>query len=136
MNYQFYKTLPQEAKMIREKVFVEEQGFNNEFDKQDETCIHLVVFKENKPIGCARMIEENNTVVVGRLAVVKEYRHLHMGSYILKCLEEKAKELGYSQIVLSAQVRASQFYIKNGYQAYGDEYLDEYCPHIHMKKDI
>ena len=34
MNYQFYKTLPQEAKMIREKVFVEEQGFNNEFDKE------------------------------------------------------------------------------------------------------
>ena len=33
MNYQFFNKLPEEAKMIRQKVFVEEQGFQNEFDE-------------------------------------------------------------------------------------------------------
>lgn len=134
MNYQFYKKLPLEAKKIRQEVFVKEQGFKNEFDDIDKNCIHLVVFQEEKAIGCARMICENDSVILGRIAVLKEYRQLHVGSYILQCLENKAKELNYTKIELSAQVRASQFYLKNGYQIYGDEYLDEYCPHVHMEK--
>lgn len=28
------------------------------------------------------------------------------------------------------------FYEKNGFQAYGEEYLDEFCPHIHMEKRL
>ena len=37
MNYKIYDQLPQEAKEIRIKVFMEEQGFKNEFDEYDET---------------------------------------------------------------------------------------------------
>lgn len=33
MNYKIYEQLPQEAKDIRIKVFMEEQGFKDEFDK-------------------------------------------------------------------------------------------------------
>lgn len=136
MKFQFYNSLPQEAKMIREKVFIEEQGFQNEFDDIDFTCLHLVIFQDNQPIGCARMFDDHGKMILGRIAVLKEYRHLHIGSFILQCLEEKAKELRYSSIILSAQVQASHFYLKNGYEAYGEEYLDEHCPHIHMRKDI
>lgn len=136
MKFQFYDNLPQEAKMIREKVFIEEQGFKNEFDDIDLTCLHLVVFQDHQPVGCARMFDNQGEMILGRIAVLKEYRHLHLGSYILQCLEKKAKELKYSKVILSAQVRASHFYLKNGYESYGEEYLDEYCPHIHMRKDI
>lgn len=136
MRFQFYNYLPQEAKMIREKVFVEEQGFENEFDDIDSTCLHLVIFQNHQPVGCARMFDDQGEMILGRIAVLKEYRHLHLGSYILQCLENKAKELKYTRVILSAQVRASHFYLKNDYEAYGEEYLDEYCPHIHMKKDI
>ena len=135
MKYQFTHYLPKEAKMIREKVFMEEQGFEDEFDDIDFTCIHLVVFDDEQPIGCARLIKDNNAVF-GRIAVLKEYRHHHIGSYILQCLEEKAEELGYQYTELSAQVQAIPFYLKNGYEVYGDEYLDEGCPHRHMKKAI
>lgn len=136
MKYQFYNELHEDAKMIRQKVFVEEQGFENEFDDIDHHCLHLVVYKEDKPIGCARMFDENGLMTLGRIAVLKEARHLHIGSYILSVLEEKAQSLGYHEVVLSAQLRASEFYSKNGYSAYGDEYLDEFCPHVHMKKNI
>lgn len=136
MKYQFYNELHEDAKMIRQKVFVEEQGFENEFDDIDHHCLHLVVYKEDKPIGCARMFDENGLMTLGRIAVLKEARHLHIGSYILSVLEEKAQSLGYHEVVLSVQLRASEFYSKNGYSAYGDEYLDEFCPHVHMKKNI
>ena len=44
MNYKIYEQLPQEAKDIRIKVFMEEQGFKDEFDDLDHECKHLVVF--------------------------------------------------------------------------------------------
>ncbi|MCD7809888.1 MAG: GNAT family N-acetyltransferase [Erysipelotrichaceae bacterium] len=136
MTYQFYEQLPQDAQMIREEVFIKEQGFQIEFDDIDHHCLHLVLYKDNKPVGCARMYDENGQMILGRIAVLKTYRHLHLGTQILEILENKAKELGYHSVYLSAQVRASDFYKKNGYIRYGEEYLDEYCPHCHMKKDI
>ena len=82
------------------------------------------------------MFDDHGQMTLGRIAVLKEARHLHIGSFILQTLELKAKELGYHEVVLSAQLRASDFYRKNGYIAYGDEYLDEHCPHVQMKKEI
>lgn len=39
-------------------------------------------------------------------------------------------------IELSAQVRVQPFYAKAGFQAIGETYMDEHCPHIHMEKKI
>ena len=33
----------EQAAAIRQAVFVEEQGFHNEFDETDETCLHCVI---------------------------------------------------------------------------------------------
>ena len=136
MIYKFYNELPKDAIDIREEVFVKEQGFQNEFDDIDHHCLHLVVYKEDKPIGCARMFEEDGKMVLGRIAVLKEYRKQNVGTYIMKQLETKAKELQFNVTALSAQVRASDFYKNLGYVQSGEEYYDEYCPHIHMEKVI
>ncbi|MEG0592673.1 MAG: GNAT family N-acetyltransferase, partial [Coprobacillus sp.] len=110
--------------------------FENEFDDIDHHCLNLVIYEDQKAIGCARMYQKDNSMILGRIAVIKEKRELHLGSYILDLLEQKAIELGYHEVCLSAQVRAKNFYLKNGYIEYGDEYLDEYCPHINMKKRL
>ncbi len=44
--------------------------------------------------------------------------------------------MGYHEVELSAQTQACEFYLKNGYKKYGEEYLDEHCPHIHMRKKV
>lgn len=54
----------------------------------------------------------------------------------MKSLEAQAKRLGAKEIELSAQCRATGFYEERGYAADGDEYLDEFCPHIQMKKKL
>ena len=48
---------------------------------------------------------------------------------------EIKKECGKS-IELSAQVRVKDFYQKLGYCPVGDVYLDEYCEHITMRKEL
>lgn len=124
-----------DAKMIRQLVFVEEQGFENEFDDIDEIAHHLVIYYQEKAIGTGRVFtKDETTMLIGRIATLKQYRKIGLGSLIVAALEKKAKELGYQKVELSAQQRAQGFYEKLGYQIVGDIYYDEWCPHITMVK--
>ena len=76
MMIQFYEKLPEEAHFIRQTVFVEEQGFREEFDTIDNTAVHAVVFADGSPIATGRIFpaEENGAYYLGRLAVLKDFR--------------------------------------------------------------
>lgn len=139
ITHQFSNTLPEDAKYVREEVFVKEQGFHNEFDDIDSRAIHLVLYVGGKTAATARMFLEKegaDAFTVGRVAVLPQYRGLHLGNELLRCLEEKARELGIPKIALSAQCRVRPFYEKYGYTAMGEAYMDEHCPHIHMEKQL
>lgn len=135
--YRKYDYLCEEARKIREEVFVKEQGFKDEFDSIDDKAFHLVFFDRNNAYGVCRYFKDDNgEYVIGRVAVVKSYRKKHLGSYIINTAEENIILDGGKRVFLSAQVQAKDFYKRNGYTEYGEVYLDEYCPHIHMKKDL
>lgn len=134
----FFDMLPEEAKNIRITVFVDEQGFKNEIDEIDNSAVHALLFKDGKAVATARMFEKDNgkAFYLGRIAVLKEYRGLNLGSEIVNAMIEKAKMLGAEKCEISAQCRAMGFYQKLGFKELGETYLDEYCPHIHMEKDL
>ena len=97
MEYKFFEKLPQEAIDIRTIVFVNEQGFLQEFDDIDNRAIHLIFYQDNKPIATARLfkdLDNDDTYIIGRLAVLKEYRGCHFGEKLLEILHEKVKSLG------------------------------------------
>lgn len=133
-----YNALPDEARFIRQTVFVEEQGFKEEFDSIDNIAVHAVAFINDKPAATGRIFpsEENGTFYLGRLAVMKEFRKGGTGSAMIDFLENEAAKLGAVKIKLHAQVRAMGFYEKNGYTAEGEEFLEEFEPHITMVKRI
>lgn len=127
----------EEWRMVREKVFMEEQGFQNEFDEIDAIALHLCLYVNGKIAGCGRLFEqEKDCYAIGRVALLKEYRKGGYGSKILEALKEEAKRLKARKLVLSAQCQAVPFYEKNGYQCVGEVYLDEHCPHIHMEQEL
>lgn len=131
--------MPQEARNIRTEVFVKEQNFKQEFDEIDEKAYHLIIWKDNKAIANARLYKDTTqeeTYIIGRLAVLKEYRNCHLGTELMYLLERKVKALSGKKIGLSAQYRVKNFYESLGYKASGNIYLDEYCPHIYMEKLI
>ncbi|RGU73498.1 GNAT family N-acetyltransferase [Holdemanella biformis] len=136
MNTKTYTTLPQEAKDIRIKVFMKEQGFESEFDDIDQISSHIVVFDETKPVGTCRFFKENNHYTIGRVAVLKEYRNQHIGNLLLKSAEKEIKKLNGDLIVVHAQVRVSPFYENQGYIQFGQIDDDEGVPHMWMKKKI
>ncbi|MDE6442629.1 MAG: GNAT family N-acetyltransferase [Clostridia bacterium] len=139
MIFKVFQSLPQAAREIRKKVFTDEQGFTSEFDDKDEIAVHLVAFEESgAPIATCRIFKdcENDFYVVGRLAVIKEYRGKNIGSHLLNEAEKYVKEKGGKCIVLHAQQRVTEFYKKSGFTEFGDVDYEDYCPHIHMKKYI
>jgi len=138
MNFKFYNTLPLEARNIRQQVFVTEQGFQQEFDNIDSIATHLVIFEGEVAVATARLFKgkTEKDFIVGRIAVLPEYRKQHLGAKIMELLENKVQELGGKTIYLLAQCRAQNFYEKQGYQAQGETTMDEACPHINMAKTL
>ena len=123
MEIKFYSTLPEEAAAVRTEVFVEEQGFINEMDDIDSYAEHIVAFDGDKPVGTCRFFKDDKTendYIAGRIAVRKEYRGRDIGTELLKAVERAVKEKGGTRVVLHAQVRAKEFYEKQGYQPYGE----------------
>lgn len=132
-------TLPAEARKLREDVFIHEQGFQNEFDETDQSAHHVVCWENGRAVGTCRFFpaEKPDTYYIGRMAVAKDHRHQQLGTMILEAAEAAIKKLGGKKIMLSAQVRAQNFYLRNGYAGDPEEvHMDEGEPHRWLYKKM
>ena len=138
MEIKVFKHFPNDAMKIRQEVFVEEQGFLDEFDEIDKVAMHIVAYDGNEAAGTCRVFydEDKSTYVLGRLAVVKLYRGVNLGSLLLKEAEKQVLSNGGDRLILHSQCVATGFYRKNGYREYGNVEDDEGCPHIWMMKNL
>lgn len=134
MSVEIFDFLPAQAKQIRITVFMDEQGFVEEFDALDDVCAHLVMFDRDIPVATCRTWLAKDGWHVGRLAVIKAYRGSGLGQEMLEHAEKYVRELGGNSISLHAQLRAEAFYRKCGYVSYGEIDYDEGVEHVHMKK--
>lgn len=126
------------AKDIRLTVFVNEQGFVDEFDDIDDIAWHIELWDQGVPVAVGRMYESDKPGIftIGRIAVLKEFRHNNIGKAVMEALEKHAQWLEATAIELSAQCSAEGFYEKLGYIRQGEVYLDQFCPHIKMVKKL
>ena len=132
LEIKYFDSLNDDIKNLRIEIFINEQGFINEFDDKDLISKFVVVYQNNKAIGTGRVYLEDNQYHIGRICVSKKHRINRIGSIILMALEktlEKGKE-----IILSSQDQAKDFYLKNNYKLTNNQYYDEHCLHIEMKK--
>ena len=136
MVIQILDHISDEIKQIRIDVFMKEQGFADEFDEIDEIAKFVLLYIDGKPAGTCRYFPSNEEgdAPIGRMAVRKLYRGQHLGTKIMMAAENGIRRDGFKTCSLSAQVQAKPFYESLGYKAEGEEYLDEGCPHILMRK--
>lgn len=126
-----YDNIPDYAKEIRRKVFIDEQGFYHEFDNIDEVSVHIVMFNEyNTPVATCRIFWDSimNSYILGRIAVVKEYRSKNIGSAMVKEAEKYVQKNKGKSIALHSQCRITTFYQKLGFAEFGDVDDEEGCP--------
>ena len=141
MDSTITRVLSDDARALRTAIFMDEQGFEHEFDDYDEPdrAIHLVLHDEIEPIATGRLYPssgEKDVWLLGRIAIVAERRGTGLGRVLITELERIAALEGAVRVELSAQVRASGFYERCGYRQVGEPYDDEGCPHIKMVKSL
>ena len=134
MRLQVFTEFPQDAMVVRETVFVKEQGFRDEFDEIDGYATHFVLYHDQTPVGVCRVFPRDGAYILGRLAVLKEYRAQKMGSALVQAAVEYVKSVGGTVVRLHSQCRAAGFYEKLGFTPYGEIEPEEGCPHIWMQK--
>lgn len=123
-----------EVKAIRTRVFIEEQGVppELEWDGLDEHAYHIVAYApDGVAIGTGRLTQDGH---IGRVAVLEEWRGKGVGKALLDMLLVVANKMGNDEVKLNAQVRARDFYLKCGFVAEGNEFMEAGIPHLAMTR--
>ena len=139
MEIKSFHALPEDAVAIRTTVFVEEQGFQEEFDSIDHEAIHFVAYEDGSPIATCRIFadtEDAETYILGRFAVLSPCRGRGVGREMMQAVEQYAAQLGISRLRLHAQCRVEKFYQRLRFSTYGEIELEENCPHVWMEKSL
>ncbi|ARO87044.1 GNAT family N-acetyltransferase [Nitrosospira lacus] len=117
---------------VRETVFILEQQVpvELEWDEFDMMSLHLLAMDPaGNAIATARLLPNG---VIGRMAVLKEWRGRGVGSALLLRVLEEAGKRQIQQVTLNAQLRAVGFYVKFGFRVAEKEFMDAGIPHIKM----
>ncbi len=120
-----------QLRLIREAVFIVEQAIpeDYEWDDDDLTAVQLVAYLDEKPVGCARVLDFKR---IGRMAVLADYRNLGVGFALLNSAVDICREHGAPEIRLSAQLPAISLYEKAGFVVCSDAYLNTEILHKDM----
>ena len=119
---------------IRHTVFIVKQSVPQalEWDGLDDDALHLIATsKSGEAVGTARLLNDGH---VGRVAVLKPWRHHGIGTALMQEVANQAEQLGFKQLKLAAQIHAIPFYTKLGFITYGDAFMDAGIPHRKMRK--
>jgi predicted GNAT family N-acyltransferase len=111
-----------------------------EWDGLDGEAHHfLAVSLAASPVadlGTARLRIVEGRAKAERVAVHHLARRLGVGRRLMLALEDTARRLGLTCVILHAQVTAIPFYERLGYVAHGDVFLDAGIDHREMTKRL
>ncbi len=120
---------------LRLEVFVDEQNVppEIEIDEEDADAIHIIAYRNGVAVGCGRIVFDENSAHIGRIAVKKEYRNTGVGSAVCRFIVDYCTKKGMEYIWLNSQLQAVRFYEKLGFKKKGDVFTEAGIPHIQME---
>lgn len=128
------------AAAIRQTVFVEEQKIpaEMEWDAADESCLHAVAFNRlGVALATGRLLPHVPGVAkIGRMAVLRKMRGGAVGRAVLEALMQAAREQGYRELLLHAQLSAAGFYGRAGFTQRGVIFEEAGIGHVEMVRSL
>lgn len=120
-----------DLRRIREAVFISEQSVppELEWDADDAEAVHFLALDSGYPIGTARLLNDGH---IGRVSVLRDWRGMNVGAALMKAVIEEAERRGLLEQRLTAQVHATAFYERLGFETISDEFLEAGLPHVDM----
>lgn len=124
------------ASVLRENVFVQEQGIGAHmvWDDADALAVHAVAFNRlEQPVATGRLLQHEPGVArIGRMAVNRGLRGAQLGRAVLVALIDAARARGDHEVMLHAQTSAEGFYRRLGFVARGPVFEEAGVQHIEM----
>lgn len=122
---------------LRSAVFVVEQEcIYLDPDGKDREALHILGYREGELAAYTRAFAPGaymDQASIGRVSVRESHRGLGLAKEIMVATMEAVEHtFGAAEIALSAQSYLKRFYTELGYQAVGEEYLEDGIPHIKM----
>lgn len=128
-----YASALPDLRRVRETVFVHEQAvpLALEWDELDPHCHHVLARDDaGRPVGTGRLTPEHK---IGRMAVLAEWRGRGVGDALLRALLDQARALGWRKVSLNAQASAIGFYVRHGFLACGEPFVEAGIDHQAMQ---
>ncbi len=124
----------EKAFTIRQRVFVREQGVppKIELDRDDKRALHFLAIASGKTVGTARIVMRRSHAKIGRMAVLKSYRHKGVGTKLLRRAIVTARRQGAQKIYLHAQVPVIGFYEAMAFRCVGPIFKEAGIQHRKM----
>lgn len=124
---------------LRSEVFVVEQNcVYQDLDGKDQIALHVLGFKNKKLVAYTRVFKPGDYfehASIGRVIVKENQRKFKYGYDIMEASIEVIRiHFGKTKIKISAQVYLKKFYNNLGFEAVGEEYLEDGIPHVGMIK--
>lgn len=120
---------------IRRRVFIKEQGVPEEleWDDQDGAAQHVLARVSGRAVACGRLLQNGQ---IGRMAVLPEWRKRGIGSAVLAELLDLARNAGFAEVFVHAQLSASAFYAQHGFVSEGEVFEEAGIPHVTMRRRL
>ena len=146
------------ARLVRDEVFVREQGVPVELEHDDADVLArhvLACGPDGEPIGTGRLLlavgepghasaqsltkSTSKHVLrarIGRMAVLPAWRGRGVGRELLLRLLMQAKGQAVAEVFLHAQIGAVDFYRRMGFEPEGPEFIEAGIVHMPMVKSL
>jgi predicted GNAT family N-acyltransferase len=123
---------------LRRQVFVVEQGVPEELevDEDDKVAAHFAALSDGLVIGTLRIVLQECTAKIGRVAVSASSRKKGFGRGLMEFAAATVARGGAKEVILSAQLTARGFYKRLGYVEEGAVFDDAGIPHVMMRKRL
>lgn len=108
--------------------------YDDDLDREKNVKLYGA-FRNNKIVACAYLDPKTQkSAQLKQMAVTPSLQKQHVGSTLLKYIEERAKASGLDKIVLHARQVAFPFYEKNHYEYASEIFHEVGIPHRKMQK--
>ncbi|MCA9766602.1 MAG: GNAT family N-acetyltransferase [Carnobacterium sp.] len=125
---------------VRMSVFVLERQMElaEEFDQLDTSTIdYAVMYDLEKPVSTGRYeLLDSETIRIGRIATLKDYRGQKLGRTIIQALENIGREKGCIKASIHSEQTAASFYEELNYKIVSDEFFENNVPCVRLEKKL
>jgi predicted GNAT family N-acyltransferase len=103
---------------IRGAVYIGEQEcpYDEEYDGNDLSATHLLVYVGDEPVGCLRVRYFADFAKIERLAVRKEFRKTRAAFHLVRAAFKLCQKKGYTKVYGHSQVRLVNFWSRFGFR--------------------